>query len=123
MIGPDFLLVFTDQNSSTPTATTMPPSVTLTTILIPSLQPEYEKLPTLKPISDSLEKTTMMATPATTNAPLTTSYTVVNNQTLLNQLSSVMTETSAPKTTTTESVEKLTTDFKIGESHSMHHLF
>lgn len=102
-----FFFTCTDQNSSTPAMTTVHPPVTLTTILMSTLQPEYEKLPTLKPVSDSLENTTIMA--STTNAPSTTSYTIVRNQTSPFQPTSTMDEA------TTESVDKLTTDYKTGE--------
>lgn len=109
-----------------PAITTVHPPISLTTILIPSLQPEYEKLPTLKPankpVSESLEKTTTMA--PTTNAPPTAGYTtIVYNQTAPYQQSSAMTETSAPPPTTTapaeeeedESADKFTTEYKIGD--------
>lgn len=90
--------------------TVRPPPVTLTTILMSTFQPQYEKLPTLKPVSDSLENTTILA--STTNAPSTTSYTIVHNQTSPFQPSSAMAEAIAA---TTESFDKLTTDYKTGD--------
>lgn len=82
----------------------------LTTILMPSQQPEYEKLPTLKPMSDTLENTTMMA--STMNALSTNSHTSEQNQTLFQPISTIA---AALATTITESSDKLTTDYKIGD--------
>lgn len=115
-----FVWLHTDQNSSMPSITTVHPPLTLTTILIPPFQSEYEKLPILKPVSESLEKTTTMA--PITNAPPTTSSTSASNQTSAYQQSSAVTETSPPSapTTTTESVDRLTTDFKIGDFECTH---
>lgn len=84
--------------------TTAKPSVTLTTILMPSIQQEHNKIPTHKPVSDLQEKTTTSTpiAPSTLNASSTIAY----NQT-----------TVQPSTVTlaTEPSDKFTTVQKIGE--------
>lgn len=104
---------FTERISTQPIVTTQQPSVTLTTILLPLVKPEYEKLPTIKPVSDSKEKTTTSTT-ATPSIAETTG-TVAYNRT------STQPSTVTP-TTDTEIGDKLTTIMKIGKVSSSMHL-
>lgn len=94
--------------------TTMHPPILLTTILMPSQEPEYERLPTLKPMSDSLENTTTMAT--TMSALSTNSHTTVQNQMPFQPISTIAAVATAAATATTESSDKLTTDYNTGDS-------
>lgn len=80
---------------------------------MPSLQPEYEKLPVVKPVSETIENTTMIA--STTSTPSTTSHGQTNANTKGPfQPTSTMAETAAT-TITTETSDKLTTDYKTGD--------
>lgn len=112
-----FIIIISDHSGATPAMTTVHPLVTLTTILIPPLQPEYEKLPVVNPASEIMENTTVKV--STTSAPTSTSH----SQTIVNtKRPSEPTPTKTDTTITaipTESSEKSTTESKTGERDFM----
>lgn len=99
-----FSIWFTDRTTDQPTVPTTHASVTLTTMILPSVKPDYEKLPTNEPVSSLNEKTTT----STTIAPNTedTNSTITYNRTTFVQSSTV--------SPIAEISEKLTTISKIG---------
>lgn len=88
---------------------TTQPSVTLTTIILSSVKPDYDKLPTLKPVGVS--ETHEKITTSTTAAPSimdTNSNTITYNRT-----------TSKPSSTQSSSSVQPTTINKIGKFTSL----
>lgn len=104
----DVLIACIDRNSSTPVMTTVHPPVTLTAILLSSLQPDSEKLSSLEPFGDVTETTTTII--STTSAPTATSHTIEQSQTPVQP-----TSFTTAATATTESSDLLTTIYKSGD--------
>lgn len=112
-----------DRTSEQATAASTHPSTMLTTILLPTVKPEYEKIPTIKPVSDLKEKTTTMKTITMTATTATTTTTTASSTIAPSTVDMDTTSTIKYNRTTiqsptlgpvTEASDELTTNPKIG---------